>query len=106
MKRLANDRSRRRSTGQTDPYVLSLDWAPHLIRQKQGQEEGLLLNAYAIYIFRLVGAQKNNNVYLIKVFVQIYLKKNGNAQWCTHYSGAYFVEVVSQQIQRNFLCFM
>ena len=58
MKRLANDRSRKRSTGQTDPYVLSLDWAPHLIRQKQGQEEGLLLKAYAIYIFRLVGAQK------------------------------------------------
>ena len=42
-----------------------------------------MLNAYAIYIFRLVGAQKNNNVYLIKVFVQIYLKK---WEWSMVYS--------------------
>ena len=36
--------SRRRARGQTDPYVLSLDWAPRLIRQNirqlGGEEKG------------------------------------------------------------------
>ena len=65
--------SRRRARGQTDPYVLSLDWAPRLIRQNIRQlgrkKRGLFLNAHAIYLQTSQGKKRKQiTTQLLKIF--------------------------------------